>query len=187
MTTDALGPGSEVVNGEGESLPPRDSLVSRFATALDRVGGCCHQAADLAAASEVVAGLCEDGAAVADRDALIDQVVGGLRVVADPWTADVGVTTALAAVAGTGSLAMVYDRDHPRSFSLVPPVHVAVVPVSRLVNSYAEAIDRLAAVRPVPSGMQLITGPSSSGDIEMVQVRGMHGPLAVHVVLVDSG
>lgn len=112
------------------------------------------------------------------------EVAGGLRTVGDPWAADVGLTTALAAVADTGSLAMAYDRDRPRSNSLVPPVHIAVVPASRLVDSYADAIDRLGAVRPVPSGMQLITGPSSSGDIEMVQVRGMHGPLAVHVVLI---
>lgn len=158
----------------------------RFEAALELVGGSCHRAADLAAARHVVAELCGDGAVVADRDATVEQVVAGLRRTEDPWAADVGVTTALAAVADTGSLAMAYDRDHPRSNSLVPPVHVAVVPARRLVNSYAQAIDRLAALSPVPSGMQLITGPSSSGDIEMVQVRGMHGPLAVHVVLVSG-
>lgn len=156
----------------------------RFGAALELVGGRCHSAADLTAARHVVAELCGDGAVVADRDVMVEQVVAGLRKTEDPWAADVGVTTALAAVTDTGSLAMAYDRDHPRSNSLVPPVHIAVVPAPRLVNTYAEAVDRLAALRPVPSGMQLITGPSSSGDIEMVQVRGMHGPLAVHVVLV---
>lgn len=186
MTTDALDPGAEAVSDDAGSGPRRRSPVPRFAAALDLVGGYCHQATDIAAAGKVVARLCGDGAVVADRDALVEQVVGEIQAVADPWAADVGVTTALAAVADTGSLAMVYDRDHPRSNSLVPPVHVAVVPESRLVDSYADAIDQLAAVRPVPSGMQLITGPSSSGDIEMVQVRGMHGPLALHVVLVAA-
>ncbi|GAB3301447.1 LUD domain-containing protein [Parasphingorhabdus pacifica] len=186
MTGNAFGPDVADASNEANSDPPRHSPASRFATALGLVGGCCHPVTDLTAAGKVVADLCEDGAVITDRDVLIEQVVGELRVIANPWAADVGLTTALVAVADTGSLAMVYDRDHPRSNSLVPPVHVAVVPASRLVDSYADAIDRLAAVRPVPSGMQLITGPSSSGDIEMVQVRGMHGPLAMHVVLVTA-
>ncbi|CAL9331490.1 Lactate utilization protein C [Streptomyces sp. enrichment culture] len=186
MTADGFVPEPRAAGDPAATVPRHAARASRFAAALEAVGGRCHRVADLAAARETVAELCGDGAVVADRDALIEQVAGGLRVIGDPWSADVGLTTALAAVAGTGTLAAVHDRDHARGTALVPPVHVAVVPVSRLVDTYADAIDRLAAVRPVPSGMRLTTGPSSSGDIEMAQVRGMHGPLVVHVVLVAS-
>lgn len=175
-----LGPGSAANAG-----PPTSRAV-RFAAALESVGGRCHRVADEAGARAVVAGLCGDGAVVADRDELALGMVEGLRTVSDPWQAQVGVTSAVAAVAETGTLAAVHDRDHPRRNSLVPPVHIAVVPESVMVDSYADAIERLAAVRPVPSGMRLTTGPSSSGDIEMVQVRGMHGPLALHVVLIEG-
>src|SRR5690606_30092758 len=69
---------------------------------------------------------------------------------------------------------------------LVPPMHVAVLPVDRLRETYAEVLQELLAVRPSPSGMRLETGPSSSGDIEQIHVRGMHGPLELVVVLVGS-
>ncbi|MCM2580613.1 LutC/YkgG family protein [Streptomyces meridianus] len=164
----------------------RPSFPVRFAAELERVGGRCHHVPDRAAARTVVARLCGDGTVVADADPLVAEVTDGLRRVENPWEADTGVTTALAAVADTGSLALVHDREHPRRNSVVPPVHIALVPVPALVGSYADAIVRLAAVRPAPSGMRMVTGPSSSGDIEMVQVRGMHGPLALHVVLIGA-
>lgn len=180
MSAEALGPGSRA---EGD---PALSRPARFAAGLESVGGRCHQVPDRAAARTVVAELCRDRAVVADADPLVAEVTDGLRSVEDPWEADVGVTTAFAAVAGTGSLALVHDRAHPRGNSVVPPVHIAVVPTSALVDSYADAIERLASISPVPSGVRMITGPSSSGDIEMVQVQGMHGPLALHVVLIGA-
>ncbi|WP_146159328.1 LutC/YkgG family protein [Allonocardiopsis opalescens] len=162
------------------------NLADRFAAALEAVGGRVHRAADPAEAAERVRGLCGERPVAADRDEVLAGVVSGLVLVDDPWAAEFGLTTALAAAADTGTLALAYDRDHPRGTSLVPPVHIAVVPADRLVPGYADAVARLAALRPVPSGMQMISGPSSSGDIEMELVRGMHGPLALHVVLVGG-
>lgn len=159
----------------------RDELAERFAAALKLVGGVATWVPSHGAALEEIRRVCGDRAVVIDDDPVLD--AAGLRTVTDPWAAEVGVSTATAAVAETGSLAVTCDAAHPRSTSLVPPVHVAVVPDDRLVDGYADAINVLATLDPTPSGMSMITGTSSTGDIEMTLVRGVHGPQEVHVII----
>ena len=162
------------------------SLVETFAEALSARGGKPHLAEDLESAGRLLAELCDGRSVVVDDDPVLEPVVAGLPRVEDPWTAEVGVTTAVVAAAATSSLGLAFDRAHPRRTALVPPVHVAVVPVDRLVATYPEAVAALGALHPRPSGMRLVTGPSSSGDIEQVHIRGMHGPVEVHVLHVGG-
>jgi len=162
-------------------MTDRDDLAERFSAALKLVGGVTVRTASHAEALEEVRRLVGDRPVVVDADPVLDGL--GLAPVADPWEAEVGVSTAMAAAAETGSLAVACDAAHPRSTSLVPPVHVAVIPDDRLVEGYADAINVLAALDPTPSGMSMITGTSSTGDIEMTLVRGVHGPQEVHVII----
>lgn len=155
----------------------------RFAAALEAVGGQTLILPTRAEAVDVVRRLCGDRPVVVDKHPDLDGIADTLNAVADPWEAEIGVTGAVAAAEETGTLALAFDSERPRSTSLVPPVHVAVVPASRLVPTYADAIAALADISPTPSGMNLITGPSSSSDIEMTQVRGVHGPGEIHVIL----
>lgn len=161
----------------------RDDLADRFAAALKLVGGTTTRVPSRADAVAEARRVCGTRPVVVDDDPVLSGVADGLRTVPDPWSAEVGVSTARAAVAETGSLAVTADVSHPRSTSLVPPVHVAVVPEDRLVDGYADAVAVLVSLDPVPSGMSMITGTSSTGDIEMTLVRGVHGPQEVHVIL----
>lgn len=99
-------------------------------------------------------------------------------------TADVGITSADYALADTGSLVMLASPAEARLISLLPPVHVAVVPKERLLSG----LDELFTILPRPaeqtSSMVLITGPSRTADIEQILVRGVHGPGEIHVVVV---
>jgi L-lactate dehydrogenase complex protein LldG len=95
----------------------------------------------------------------------------------------VGVTGAAGAIAESGTIAVLAGPGRARSASLLPPVHVAIVPVSRL---YADLPSFLAShpdVAEQGSNLVLITGPSRTADIEMTLTRGVHGPGEVHVVL----
>lgn len=161
-------------------------LVTTFTEALAARGGKPHVVDDLPAAGRVVAELCQGRPVVVDDDPVLTSVVDGLHRVDDPWAAEIGITTAAVAAASTSTLGLVFDAAHPRRTALVPPVHVAVVPLDRLVATYPEAVAALRALQAGRSGMRLVTGPSSSGDIEQVHIRGMHGPVEVHVILVGS-
>jgi len=95
--------------------------------------------------------------------------------------ADLGVTSAVAAVAATGSVVVDADVAGGRGASLLPAVHLCIVPRDRLVATPSDVFRR--ARRPLPSSRVLITGPSRTGDIEQIITLGAHGPIAVHILL----
>jgi L-lactate dehydrogenase complex protein LldG len=97
--------------------------------------------------------------------------------------ADLGVTSAVAAFATTGTVVQDSHAAGGRTASLLPPVHLCVLPVDRIVASSADLLRRLGDGRSLPSNLVLITGPSRSGDIEQIMALGVHGPLAVEIVL----
>jgi len=102
-------------------------------------------------------------------------------------SADVGITSADYALADTGSLVMLSSRGEARMISLLPPAHIAVVPVDRLLTGLDELFSIVPHPAEVSSSMVLITGPSRTADIEQILVRGVHGPGQITVVLVGSG
>ena len=82
------------------------------------------------------------------------------------------------------ALAVLAGAEEERLISLVPPLHIAVVPADRILSS----LDELFTILPDPalesSSMVLIGGPSRTGDIEMTLTLGVHGPREVYVVIV---
>jgi len=99
--------------------------------------------------------------------------------------AQAGITGALAGIAETGTLVLPAGGDHqPLSASLLPAIHIAVLPASRLLTSL-EQVMRLPQVASAPATV-LITGPSRTADIEMTLTIGVHGPKELHVFLVDD-
>ena len=98
--------------------------------------------------------------------------------------AQVGVTSAEYALADTGTL-VVMSAAEPRLFSLLPPVHVAVIESSRILSGLDELLTRVPLPADLTASMVLITGPSRTADIEQILVRGVHGPGELHVVIVD--
>ena len=99
----------------------------------------------------------------------------------------VGITGVFAAIAETGTLMMLSGPQTPASTHLLPETHVAVVPASRVVRHYEDAFARVREERGhPPRAMNLVSGPSRTGDIEQTIVLGAHGPYRVHVVIVTG-
>ncbi len=108
-----------------------------------------------------------------------------------PQEADqVGVTSAAAAVAETGTLVMLSGPDHPSTLNFLPETHVVVLPATRIVGAYEDAWDQIRADAHnglLPRTVNHITGPSRSGDIEQTMLLGAHGPRRLHIILVGDG
>jgi L-lactate utilization protein LutC len=176
-------------------------LVTTFVDAVAHAEAVCHVVEDDVPDSlldRIVAELGErDGTAVVSDEpearAVGDRLAArGLAVDrATPATAAaaaLGVTSATAAIAATGSGGLDSRRAGGRVASLLPSVHLCVVPVGRLLATPADVLRRLgsAAEAPPPS-LVVVTGPSRTGDIEQLLTLGAHGPTALHVVLVTDG
>lgn len=103
---------------------------------------------------------------------------------ATAFAADVGLTTADLAVAETGTLALLARPGQGRAVSLLPPVHIALLAADDIVLELGELFERVSARGDLPSALTFITGPSKTGDIELILTVGVHGPAALHVVVV---
>jgi L-lactate dehydrogenase complex protein LldG len=97
--------------------------------------------------------------------------------------ATVGVTGALAGLADTGSLALLSGPGRGRLASLLPPVHIAFLPLPRLYPTMAAFFTDHPGVALQGSNLVFISGPSRTADIEQVLTLGVHGPRELHVVL----
>ena len=96
--------------------------------------------------------------------------------------ADIGLTGCEAALAETGTLAMVSGPGRPRTASLLPIAHIAVIRQADLLQSMGEFFERYRQ-SPVLPYLVFITGPSRTADIELSLTLGVHGPGKVTVVL----
>ncbi|RJP75391.1 MAG: hypothetical protein C4524_11780 [Candidatus Zixiibacteriota bacterium] len=95
--------------------------------------------------------------------------------------ADMGITTAQAGIADTGTVALWHTAERGRWAALLPPCHVILLRRDRV---YPDKLSWLEAMR--REGVDLgavpltwVTGPSLTADIEKVLVRGAHGPRRV--------
>ena len=118
----------------------------------------------------------------------LDWRAAGMTTDARPATGDdrVGITGCFCAIAETGTLVLLSGADTPTATALLPETHVAVVRRDRIVSGMEEAFALIRTERPaMPRALNLISGPSRTGDIEQTIVLGAHGPFRVHVLLLD--
>jgi L-lactate dehydrogenase complex protein LldG len=100
----------------------------------------------------------------------------------------VGITGCFCALAETGTLVL---RSGPRTHAsthLLPETHIALLPASRIVADMEAAFALMrsecgGAQAMMPRALNMVSGPSRTGDIEQTIVLGAHGPFRVHVIV----
>jgi len=107
--------------------------------------------------------------------------------------ATVGISGANMAIAETGTIVLVTNEGNADLTTTLPPVHVALFGIDKLVATLDDAV---AVLRMLPrsgtgqimtSYVNWITGPSRSADIEQSLTIGVHGPREMHCVILDNG
>ncbi len=164
-----------------------EAKIAAFREALEKLGGKVHRAGDIAEARTVTEAIVAGRTTVCSDAALVSACgfrppAGSLRKACA--TADCGITSAEFALADTGSLVLFSTSSEPRLVSLLPPCHIAIVAESALLNGLEELFTLVPMPAERSSAMVIVTGPSRSADIEMILVRGVHGPGEVHIIFV---
>lgn len=100
---------------------------------------------------------------------------------------DVGFVVADMGIAETGACVFLSAGEEARLASMLCEICVVALPLNRLVASLEEAEAALSArLRAGPAHVSFICGPSRTADIERVLAVGVHGPLEVHIALMES-
>ena len=203
-------------------VPPRrpssvplagDDLGARFCNEFTAVGG---EASDLAAGDDPAAQLGDWVSGLGLKTAVIDsdpawasiglpvrelveaaglsiETVDGSAGPADLAGFDLGITLADAAIAETGSIVQCARPFRPRSISLVPRCHLALVPRDRLLGGLEDFFEGIEEGASWAGGdadfdtyFTWITGPSRTADIEKTLTIGVHGPGRTGVFLLGG-
>ncbi len=200
---------TESVEGEPGRMTDCADLAQSFANRASAAGMSVHRVSDLSQAAQRVGEIVKetgvdsvtvpadgivarlpldtalpDGVSLLTWDASAES--GERKRVA--FEMQCGVTGVEYAIAETGSLVQFSSADCPRSLSLLGSVHIAIVETSQIIPDLYDLADRVHEQYPdgPPANITLITGPSKTADIELSLVVGVHGPAAVHVILVES-
>jgi L-lactate dehydrogenase complex protein LldG len=119
--------------------------------------------------------------------AILGWAQAGLTVESRPTVGHdaLGITGCFCAIAETGTLVMASGTQTPSATFLLPDTHVAIVLADQVVRGMEEAFARIRGEQgALPRAVNLVSGPSRTGDIEQTIVLGAHGPRRMHVVLV---
>lgn len=101
---------------------------------------------------------------------------------------DVGCTYADFGIAETGTLVINSTNEDLRLATMISDVHLAILPLSRIRNdATALAADLQSTLADPANYTAFITGPSRTADIERVLAIGVHGPLELHILLLEDG
>ena len=100
---------------------------------------------------------------------------------------DIGFTMADLGIAETGTLVIDSGSEEVRLATMISEIHVAVLPISRLRRDALAAEAELRDFMHKPAGyLAFITGASRTADIERVLAIGVHGPLELHVLMMEE-
>lgn len=119
------------------------------------------------------------------RNRGIDLVTDTLRNYGDGI--HTGLTWADYGIADTGTLVISSDSEEKRLATMISETHVALLPMSRIRTTALDMVEELEAfISGASSYTAFITGPSRTADIERVLAIGVHGPLALHIILLND-
>lgn len=170
----------------------RDELVQLFETMLERMQGQTRHVETLADVPAAVADYLEDDAVEIHISAEIGKMAipweGESRLTVRRWvprtSVEVSVTASLGAAAETGTIVVGSSPDSPLTQSFLGDTHIVLLRRDDIVGAYEEIFDKVRAAG-MPRHFTFVSGPSCTGDIEMVLEYGAHGPRKLCALIVD--
>ncbi len=191
-----------------QSIAPNASLTEMFANRFRELSGEAHVVNGLEDVGPVIKAIVQnesvDCVALAHleddlRDAVRSSLDGQLRVLEPPYpaselpalldAAQIGITSADWGIAETATLVEVCTDDAVRLVSGLPRTHIGILRASTLVHKFTDAAGPMRQAlldNPSHCAISFISGPSRTGDIEMILTLGVHGPERAHAIIIED-
>ena len=116
--------------------------------------------------------------------------VDGEQNIAKAEQANIGIAYAEYGLAETGGIVLYSDPHSGRSVSLLPEKSIVIVRKSQVLPRVAQLgkilHEKAQQGERMPSCVNIISGPSSTADIELIKVVGVHGPTAKIYIVIDD-
>ena len=152
-------------------------MIDRFKESVESVDGHCVVTTDVTdVLKQIIADLGANRIATSEDPPDAHEIFGF----------DVGISTAQAGIAETGTLVLDSAYERHRLVSLVPPVHIAILNASAIVETLGEALTLIQKDKEISPAVTFITGPSRTADIELTLAIGVHGPQQLYVIVDGS-
>lgn len=170
-------------------------VVEHLITRLRAQGAQCTRVHDNVAAKAHIAHLLRgsDTPALIAADAWLDGMLSAeevrrLTTDAPGNMSGFAITTALAAVAETGSLLLHPRPGAPMAMNFLCDRLIVLLKSEDVVPNLEDLWTRVRRHfgQEAPRALSLVSGPSSSGDIGMQFATGVHGPIELHAIVVNS-
>lgn len=110
----------------------------------------------------------------------------------------IGISRAFTAMAETGTLVLLSGADCPITLCFVPETHIVIIRESEIVAGFegvwqkirqktSQKIKKARSGEAFPRSVNFVSGPSRTADIEQTLELGAHGPLRLHVIVIEDG
>ena len=103
---------------------------------------------------------------------------------APPGADDTALSTADCAIAETGTLVFFSGPARPAAWHFLPGRELVLISRANIRATFEDVASAMAANGLLPCTLNLVTGPSRTGDIEQTMELGAHGPREVHILIV---
>ncbi len=104
----------------------------------------------------------------------------------------VGLSHASTAASESGTLLLQSGAKNPTTLNFLPENHIVLVRKSDIMWSYEDCWTKLRTEWEcdtngvIPRTINMVTGPSRSADIEQTLILGAHGPVRLHIIVVEG-
>ena len=161
------------------------TLSELFISRAQAVAARVTVVADEAAAERAVA---EERMAAGERAVAGGRAGTGSAGSGSAGSRSVGVVRAAVGIAETGTCVVETDDEETRLETMLPETSVIVLKAKDIVRGLGDVAGYLRGRQDggKVSYTSFITGPSRTADIERVGAVGVHGPLEVHIILVEG-
>lgn len=101
-------------------------------------------------------------------------------------TVELCISTCLCGIAETGTIVLRGDEFNATTDVFLSDTHIVLLASEDIECSMEAVWQRVRREQGLPRHLTMISGPSSTGDIEMIMEKGVHGPRDLQVILWDQ-